>query len=204
MYDPLVALRALVDAAFAPAHGAEAAARLLARLEAELAAIFGALLAADADAPAPFDALRTIAEAFRDRSQTLAPEVQHAHFDWLRRRNHWYKPVFGPDGELRAPPLPPGRVSVPLELVPQVFRAIAELRYAIHRRRHPAPCDCAARVACVEAREPRSPDLRRLGPETDGFHLGDLYQCGSCGARWFRGISADDLGSPFWEPWQGD
>lgn len=204
MPDSLARLRALVDAAFAPVHGADAAAQRLARLDAELAACFAELLAADAHTPAPFAALTALADAARDRSRTLPPEVERAHFDWLRRRNHWYKPILGPDGTLRAPALPPGEMSVPLELVPRLYRAIGGLRYAIHRRRHPAPCDCAALVACGAAREPRSPDLRRVGPECDGYYLGDLYRCGSCGARWFRGVSDDDVGAIFWEPWRGD
>lgn len=82
MPDPLARLRALVDAAFTPVHGADAAAQLLARLEAELDACFADLLAADEPTPAPFEALTALADALRDRSRTLPPEVERGSAFW--------------------------------------------------------------------------------------------------------------------------
>jgi hypothetical protein len=201
--DPLERLRALVEASFAPIAAGATPEGVLAQLLARLAACCDELLAASDRAPIPFDELKALADAFRDRSRTLPAEVSRAHFDWLRIDRRWYKLVPGPGGEWGPPPLPPGTLSVPLELVPRVYEAIAELRYALHRRRHPSVCDCAALVARGTAREPSSPELRRVGPGTDGYHVGDEFVCGCCGARWFRGITDDDRGSPFWEPAPG-
>lgn len=170
----------------------------LERLADELDACFAGFLAL----PAPPDlaALDALALAFRERSRSLPPATETAHVDWLRRKSGWYKLVLGPDGRARAPALPPGTPSAPLALVPRLFDQICELRYALYRRDHPSPCDCAAQRACARFREPRSPALRPLGRSSDGYYLGDAFECGSCGARWFRGIGDDDHGTLFWQP----
>lgn len=204
MSDPLDPLRALVDAACSPVAG-EAPEVTLARLEVELAACFAALLTAYLPTEPPTPQLLAIAEAFRDRSRALPQAVARAHFERLAADNHWYKPVPGPDGRLQRPPgLPAGTLNVALALVPRVFDAIRELRYAHHRRRRPAACDCAALIAGGIGRRPESPDLRRLGPHCDGYYLGDELRCGACGTRWFCGVRDDDIGSSFWEPITGD
>src|SRR5262249_10989228 len=88
-------------------------------------------------------------------------------------------------------------------LIEQFYAQLAELRYALHRREDPSACDCAALLESGQAREPRSPDLRPLGKTTDGYSLGEAFLCGSCGARWFRGIGDDDRGTRFWERCKG-
>lgn len=191
-------LRAAVEASFAPVPAGEAPEAALARVDAEIAACFAALL--EAGAPAPFHELTALADDLRDRSRALPREVARAHHDWLRIVNGWYKLVVGADGRPRAPSLPAGAPSLPLALVPRVYERIRELRYALHRREHPSACDCAALVAGGLSREPASPELRRDGPSTDGYHSGDAFVCGACGAKWFRGVSADDHGGWFWEP----
>lgn len=198
--DPPGRLRALVEVAFAPSPD-EAPEATLARLEVELAACFAALLATYRTGEPPISMLTAIAEAMRDRSRTLPPEVERAHLDWLALKNRWYKPVLGPDGSLQRPPgLPEGRLCVALALVPLVFAAIRELQYAHHRGRHAASCDCAALIAGAIDRRPASPDLRRVGPHCDGYYTGDELRCGACGTRWFCGVRDDSLGSTFWEP----
>ncbi|MFO0579704.1 MAG: hypothetical protein U1A78_37495 [Polyangia bacterium] len=198
MTDPLARLRVLLDSASAAVPAGVTPEARVTALEAELHACFAGMLAAKT--PVSLAELQALADAFRDRCRTLPAEVERAHFDWLRLHKGWYKLVPGPDGRPRAPELPPGTPSAALTLTPQLYERIAELRYALHRRAHPAACDCAARIASGRFREPSSPDLRSLGQTTDGYYTGDEFLCGSCGARWFRGIGDDDRGSTFWEP----
>jgi hypothetical protein len=198
MVETLSRLRSLIDASFLAVPAGVQTEVPIKGLSAELDACFASFLYGDA--PVPFAELRALAEEFRDRSRTLPEEVQRGHFDWLRVRNGWYKPVLGPDGRPCAPELPPGTLSVPMLLVPRLYEQIAELRYALHLRAHPSACDCAALRECGRFREPRSPELRSVGPTTDGYYFGDEFLCGACGARWFRGIGDDDFGTLFWEP----
>lgn len=192
----LAPLRQLMEASFAAGAEPEA---LLERLDSGLEDFFALLLSEYNRASAPWDDLITLADAFRDRSRLLPDDVSRAHFDWLRRTRGWYKAVLGPDGHSEAPELPPGTLSVPLELVPRVYRRIRELKYEMHRREKPADCDCLALIASGLDRQPQSPDLRALGATNDGYYFGDAFACGSCNRRWFRGVMDDDRGSLFWQ-----
>lgn len=198
MSDPLAGLRALLEQSFGAIPTETAPEAHVQRLCHELDACFAELLARET--PVPFAELTALADEFRDRGRTLPAGVARAHFDWLTREKGWYKLVAGPDGRPRAPELPAGAPSAPLTLAPRLYNRIAELRYELHRRAHPSPCDCAALVVSGRLREPRSPDLRPLGPATDGYHFGDKFLCGACGSRWFRGVGDGDLGTTFWEP----
>jgi hypothetical protein len=179
--------------------GAEPPEALLDRLDGELAKCFATLLARYDRASAPWAELAVLADAFRDRTRLLPDKVSRAHFDWLRRTRGWYKAILAPDGRLQPPELPVGTLSVPLELVPHVYRSIHELRYAMHRRELPALCDCQALIAAGIEREPKSPELRALGESNDGYYFGDAFECGCCKTRWFRGVMDDDSGSLFWQ-----
>lgn len=198
MSEPLTRLRALLERSFGAVPRETTPEAHVQRLCRELDACFAELL--DREAPVPFDELTALADGFRDRGRTLPASVERAHLDWLTRDKGWYKLVAGPDGRPRAPELPAGAPSAPLTLAPRLYERVAELRYELHRRAHPGPCDCAALVAGGRFREPRSPELRPLGPATDGSYFGDKFLCGACGARWFRGVGDDDRGTTFWEP----
>lgn len=198
MFDPLARLRALLELSFGAVPREITPETHVQRLCQELDACFAELLAREG--PVPFDDLVAVADEFRDRGRTLPSSVNREHSDWLTREKGWYKLVAGPDGRPRAPELPAGAPSAPLTLAPRLYDRVAELRYELHRRAHPGSCDCAALVAGGRFREPSSPDLHPLGPATDGFYFGDKFLCGACGARWFRGVGADDFGTTFWEP----
>jgi hypothetical protein len=175
------------------ALGGEAPEAALARFEAELGACFARLLAEHDAASAPWDELGALADAFRDRSRELPESDARAHFDWWRRTTGSYK--WQSDAEL-----PNGVLSVPLALVPRLYARILELRYAMHRREHPAACDCAALIASGIRREPDSPQLESLGETSDGYHFGTEYRCRACESRWFCGEMDDDSNGVFWEP----
>lgn len=193
----LAELRAIVRAAF-EAPPAELTAEAHAQqLVARLGGLFSAL---GGDASVPFAELEAIRDELRQRGEEVSEEARQAHFDWLRRTRGWFKLVRGPDGRPRAPDLPRGVPAAPLLLHEHLCAALCELHYAIYRRDHPAACDCAALIAGGLSRRPGSPDLRRVGPSSDGYYFGDLHVCGLCGARWFHGIRDDDVGSRFWEP----
>ena len=96
--------------------------------------------------------------------------------------------------------LPAGVLNVPLAIVPVLYGSLRELRYGLHRRAHPSPCDCAALVATKIHRRPQSPALVPTGPTTDGYYDGEGFTCSACGQRWFEGVDDGSAYSTFWEP----
>jgi hypothetical protein len=199
MSGALAELGAVVEASFG-ALGDETPERRLERLELELSRCFEALSAEHDRASAPWDELALLADAFRDRSRLLPDAESRAHFDWWRRTSGAYKPVLGSDGRLQAPELPAGVLSVPLALVPSVYRRIRELAYELHRREQPSECDCAALIASRIERKPRAPALTPLGETNDGYYFGTAFECSSCKTRWFCGEMDDDSNGVFWAP----
>lgn len=192
----LAELRAIVRAACEGCPPEGTAETHVEGLVARLAALFSALAR---DASVPFAELEEVRAALAGLCEGVSREARWAHFDWMRRARGWYKLVVDAEGRPRAPELPKGSPSALLLLHERLCAELCELRYAIHRRDHPAACDCDALIALGLSRRPCSPDLRHVGPSSDGYYFGDLHVCGLCGARWFHGISDDDVGSRFWE-----
>lgn len=151
------------------------------------------MLAEHDAASAPWDELQGLADSFRDRSRALPESVARAHFDWWRTATGSYKWQSGAE-------LPRGVVSVPLALVPRVYEHVRDLRYAMHRREHPAACDCAALVASGIRRRPASAELEAVGDTSDGYYFGTEYVCRECESRWFCGEMDDDSNGVFWDP----
>jgi hypothetical protein len=196
----LTRLRVIIDDAFAAAPDGEPPESKLSRCKTALAGEFARLLAEEKPETlhARLGELSALADECRDRSRAIPDDEQRQHFDWLRRDRGWFKPVIGENGKLRAPELPAGALSVPLEIVPVLYASITALRYELHRRENPAPCDCAAVQASGLKRKPQCPELIATGPASDGYHTGDGFRCSSCGTRWLEAATEDSRGTPFW------
>ena len=189
---PIDRLRAILGSAFTPVREGETPEARLAACEAEMVRELASCGAAE------LVELDALSAEIRERARTLPADVHARHAEWLRVHHRMYKAVRGPNGELRMPDIPAGVLSVPLELTQRFVEGLVQLRYALHRREHPSPCDCAALTDLAIHREPDSPALVSTGATTDGYHTGEGFTCESCGAQWFRGIGDGSVAWTFW------
>lgn len=157
----LARLRAIIDDAFIATANGETPEVKLARCKSAMAGEFARILSEEQPETIRdrLGELSALADECRDRSRTLPEDEQRQHFEWLRRDRGWYKVMIGDDGRPRAPDLPHGTLSVPLEFVPALYKAISALRYGLHRLEHPFPCNCAAIHASGLERKPQCPEL---------------------------------------------
>ncbi len=193
---PIDRLRVILDSSFAPIRENETPEARLAACEAEMVAELAALRGCGAPELAELGALSA---EVRERAKALPADVHARHGEWLRIHRGHYKKVRGPNGERRMPDLPRGVLCVPLELIQRFVPGVVQLKYELHRREHPSPCDCATITELSLRRAPTSPALVSTGATTDGFHDGEGFTCESCGAQWFHGIGDGDVAWTFWE-----
>jgi hypothetical protein len=80
--------------------------------------------------------------------------------------------------------------------------ALDELRYEVLAAQSSRACDCLVLVELgANARMPRSPRLRRIGWDYDGYYNADAYACDECGTRWWHGTEdTESQHSEWWEP----
>lgn len=193
---PIDRLRAILESSFAPIGADETPEAMFQALEAELKHEFAALSGCGATEIAE---LESLSAEIGDRVEALPDDVHARHWEWLRVDRHMYKLVIGPDGKWGMPDIPLGVMSVPSELHPSFVGGLTRLRYALHRREHPSPCDCATLEALSIPGKPDSPTLVSTGARTDGYYDGEGFTCESCGAQWFEGICDGTQWGTFWE-----
>ncbi len=128
---------------------------------------------------------------WRSRIEELPDEERRIGFEWSRVKNRWFKIRLG-----EPPPPLPDRRSAAHEAMAWLLELKEELRYESELLGRTHACDCDA--ASASGRAP-SATLERVGPWTDGYHQGNEYRCGECGAHWASGIRDDSAGSGFWE-----
>jgi hypothetical protein len=68
--------------------------------------------------------------------------------------------------------------------------------------RNARKCDCLVLVELgTNARKPRSPRLRDIGWDYDGYYNADAYACDECGTRWWHGTEdTESQHIEWWEP----
>jgi len=79
---------------------------------------------------------------------------------------------------------------------------LRDLHYAVLTERNQHACDCLVLVELrTTRRKPRSPRLRAIGTDYDGYYNGDGYACDECATRWWHGTHITESEHvELWEP----
>jgi hypothetical protein len=129
----------------------------------------------------PMDALAAMLKSMQAASHGVPFDLLHGPLKYVRGA----EPVF--------------RWS---QIMMQFAERLDELRYAALASANPRACDCLVLASLGwNSQKPRSPKLRSIGRDWDGYYDGAAYACDECGTRWSH--STEDTESQhveWWEP----